>query len=86
MQKLTYIIRDKNGIHARPAGLIVQVARQYESNLAMKNGEKSADCKKLFQVMQLGVKAGDEVEISADGRDENEAISELGDAMRGAGL
>lgn len=86
MQKLTYIIRDKNGIHARPAGLIVQVAKQYESTVAMKSGEKSADCKKLFQVMQLGVKAGDEVEISADGRDENEAISELGETMRGAGL
>lgn len=86
MQKITYIIRDKNGIHARPAGLIVQVAKQYDSLLEMKSGEKSADCKKLFQIMQLGVRAGDEVEISAEGSDEDAAINELGEAMRGAGL
>lgn len=86
MQKITYIIRDKNGIHARPAGLIVQVAKQYSSSIGMRSGEKSADCKKLFQIMQLGVKAGDEVEISAEGSDEDAAINELGETMRGAGL
>lgn len=86
MQKITYIIRDKNGLHARPAGLIVQVAKQYSSSVGMRAGEKSADCKKLFQIMQLGVKAGDEVEISAEGSDEDAAISELGETMRGAGL
>ena len=86
MQKITYIIRDKNGIHARPAGLIVQVAKQYNSSVEMKTGDKSADCKKLFQIMQLGVRAGDEVEISAEGQDEDEAISELSDTMRAAGL
>lgn len=86
MQKITYIIRDKNGIHARPAGLIVQVAKQYSSSVEMKTGDKSADCKKLFQIMQLGVSAGDEVEISVEGQDEDEAISELSETMRAAGL
>ena len=54
MQKMTYIIRDKNGLHARPAGLIVQAAKGYKSKVSISAGEKSADCKKLFQVMGLG--------------------------------
>ena len=76
MQKMTYIIRDKNGLHARPAGLIVQAAKGY----------KSADCKKLFQVMGLGIKCGDEVTLSADGEDEERAVGDIGKTMRDAGL
>lgn len=86
VKKMIYIVRDKNGIHARPAGVIVQTAKTFVSDVTISRGEKSADCKKLFQIMQLGVKAGDEVEIRAEGADEENAVEELGKVMREAGL
>ena len=81
MQKMTYIIRDKNGLHARPAGLIVQAAKGYKSKVSI-----STDCKKLFQVMGLGIKCGDEVTLSAEGEDEERAVGDIGKTMRDAGL
>ena len=86
MEKITYKITDKNGIHARPAGLIVQAAKQYKSDITLICGDKHADCKKLFQLMQAGVKSGDEIIITADGEDAAEAVSEIERTMQKAGL
>ena len=86
MEKITYKITDKNGIHARPAGLIVQAAKQYKSTVTLICGDKHADCKKLFQLMQAGIKGDDEIVITADGEDEAAAISEIERTMQKAGL
>ncbi|MBQ8368742.1 MAG: HPr family phosphocarrier protein [Clostridia bacterium] len=86
MREFRYTINDKNGIHARPAGLIVQCAKGYESALTLRLGDKSADCRKLFSLMQLGVKCGDEVILTAQGADEDSAAAELEETMRRAGL
>ena len=53
MKEFRYTISDKNGIHARPAGLIVQCAKGYQSVQTLRLGEKSADCRKLFSLMHL---------------------------------
>ena len=84
--EITYKITDQNGIHARPAGLIVQTARQYEASATLSIGGKSADCKKLFQLMQLGVRQGDEVRLTATGTDSREAVAGIERTMREAGL
>lgn len=86
MEKIIYKITDKNGIHARPAGLIVQVAKKYKAAVSLSLGTREADCKKLFQLMQLGVKEGDEITIIANGEDETEAISEIQRTLCEAGL
>ncbi|MDD7186079.1 MAG: HPr family phosphocarrier protein [Ruminococcus sp.] len=77
MKELSYIIKDENGIHARPAGLLVKKAGNFKSSVKLICGDKSADCKKLFAVMGLGVKCGSEIKITADGEDEESAVSEL---------
>lgn len=86
MEKATYTITDKNGIHARPAGLIVQASKQYQSDISLSCGDKHADCKKLIQLMQLGVNCGDEVTISATGTDSSAAVAGIENIMRRAGL
>ncbi len=86
MKEFRYTISDKNGIHARPAGLIVQCAKGYQSAQTLWLGEKSADCRKLFSLMQLGVKCGDEIRVTADGSDEDAAIGELEETFRRVGL
>ena len=86
MKEFRYTINDKNGIHARPAGLIVQCAKGYRAVQTLRLGGKSADCKKLFSLMQLGVKYGDEILVTADGEDEEDACAELEKTFRSAGL
>lgn len=86
MKSITYQITDKNGIHARPAGIIVQCAKRFSADIQLENGEKSANAKKLFALMQLGVKSGGTVTVTAVGEDEEEAVRCLCDTMREAGL
>ncbi len=86
LKKITYQINDKNGIHARPAGLIVQCAKRFVSDITLELNEKNANCKKLFSVMQLGAKFGNTVTIAAQGSDEEEAAQSLYNTMRDAGL
>ncbi len=76
MRKFDYTIKDEIGIHARPAGLLVKTAAKFASEITLTNNknEKSADAKKLFSVMGLGVKSGDAVTVCAEGEAENEAV------------
>lgn len=77
MKELKYIITDPEGIHARPAGLLVKKANEFSSQIMIGKGEKSADAKRIFGVMGLGVKKGDEISMSAEGSDEDVAIEAL---------
>ena len=71
MKEFSYIIKDKLGIHARPAGLLVKEAGKYNSSITIMTKGKRADAKKIFSVMSLSAKMGDELKVSVFGSDEN---------------
>ncbi|HIV41239.1 MAG TPA: HPr family phosphocarrier protein [Candidatus Mediterraneibacter guildfordensis] len=77
MKEFKYVITDPEGIHARPAGILVKQAAGYQSSVKIAKGEKSADAKRIFGVMGLGVKTGEEVTITVEGADEDTAAAEL---------
>lgn len=77
MKEFKYVITDPEGIHARPAGILVKQAAGYQSTVKIAKGDKSADAKRIFGVMGLGVKNGEEVTITVEGADEEKAIAEL---------
>ncbi len=77
MKEFKYVITDPEGIHARPAGILVKQAAGYQSAVTIAKGEKSADAKRIFGVMGLGVKTGEEVTITVEGADEDTAAAEL---------
>lgn len=77
MKSFTYVIKDKEGIHARPAGIVVAEAKKYTSNISILNKGKKADLKRIFGVMGLCVKSNEEVIIEAEGSDEDLAIKNL---------
>ena len=52
-------------------------AQKFSSAVKLTRGEKSADLKRLFAVMGMGVKCGETVEVSVDGADETEAAQAL---------
>ncbi len=77
MKTFTYTIRDEVGIHARPAGMLVNKAKEFECGVTVHKDGRSADAKKLFSLMGLGVKCGDFIQVEADGADEDAAIAAL---------
>ena len=79
MKSFNFTSRDEVGIHARPAGMLVSKAKESDSRITLKKGDKTADASKLFSVMSLGVKCGDTVEVIADGGDEESAIKIMKD-------
>lgn len=79
MKSFKYTIKDSLGIHARPAGLLVKTAAKFQSKITISGNGKFADIKRLLAVMSLGIKCGVEVEISAEGPDEDAACAALAD-------
>lgn len=82
MKEFNYVIKDEEGIHARPAGELIKAAKAFGCNIQMTKDGKAADCKRLFAVMGLGVKKGNEVTITFDGDDEAEAYASISKFMQ----
>ena len=77
MKEFSYRITDAAGIHARPAGMLVKEAKRFVSAITVTKGEKTADVKRLFAVMGLGVKQGEIITVRAEGIDEESAVSAI---------
>ena len=77
MKQFVYTITDPEGIHARPAGVLVKKATGYGCAVKIAKGGREVDAKRIMGVMSLGVKCGMEVTVTCDGEGEDTAIVEL---------
>lgn len=75
MLKREVEIRLENGLEARPIALLVQVASQYESSIYIESEGKRVNAKSIMGMMTLVLSAGDKVVVSADGADEEAALT-----------
>ena len=82
MKEFSYVIQDKDGIHARPAGVLVKIATGFKSQVAISKAEKKGDLKRIFSVMALGAKQGDTVTVRVEGEDEVQAAAALEEALK----
>lgn len=81
MKSITVTIHDAEGLHARPAGVLCKVAKEFPCKVTISKGEKSADMKRVFGIMGLVVKCGDEITVTCDGENEDAAIEAIGKAL-----
>jgi phosphocarrier protein len=78
MAEFTYVLKNKLGLHARPAGQFVREAKKYKSSVSLELNGNSVDAKRgVINVMRLSAKCGDEMKISASGEDSPQAVAEL---------
>ena len=77
MKEFTFSITDPIGIHARPAGILVKEANKYRSTIEIEFNEKKSDAKRIFSVMGMNAKCGDNLKFIINGIDEDEAAEEL---------
>ena len=77
MKEFKYVIKDEQGIHARPAGLFVKEAAAFPCKVIIEKDGKEADAKRIFGVMGLGVKCGEEITVCTDGENEEAASAAI---------
>ena len=77
MRTFMYTIKNPVGLHARHAGLLVKETSQYEADITISKGKKSANGKGVLSLMGLGVKQGDVIAVAVDGPDEDAAALKL---------
>ena len=70
MKRFDYTITDPNGLHARPAGLLVKQAQLIDGDVMIECRGKSASMKRLLAVMGLGVRCGDVVTVTVEGSEQ----------------
>ena len=75
MKEFEFVVTDPQGIHARPACLLVKEAKKFESNISVFKGARKGDLKKIFTIMALGVKQGETIKVQVEGADEEQAAS-----------
>ena len=77
-----YTVKDPVGLHARPAGAIVKLAKQFKSEITLSVGEKSARAGSVFELMSLGALPGSRLKVTARGEDEREALEAFHSFLR----
>ena len=76
MAAFDYVIKEAR-VHARPAGFLAKDAANFASSVTISKDGKTADAKKIFSIMSLGLKAGDTVTFNIEGEDETKASADL---------
>ena len=80
MYKRQTTVINKSGLHARPATDFIELAKKYESKITIRRMDEdgaAVNAKSIVFLLSLGIGKGTEVEISAKGDDENEAVDAL---------
>lgn len=76
------VVRNPSGLHARPAALFVKTAARFSATVTVQNvstGAAPANAKSILAVMGSGAARGHTVRLTADGPDEDQAITVLHD-------
>ncbi|MCI5727064.1 MAG: HPr family phosphocarrier protein [Clostridium sp.] len=77
MKSFKFTVKDPQGLHARPAGVLVKAAKEFNSKITVVKDEKEADAKRVLNLMALGIKCGTEITVNVEGEDEEKAAETL---------
>ena len=73
----TLTVTNKLGVHARPAGMIVDITGQAKSDVSIVYEGSKANAKSILNVMMLAIPTGSEVKFEVDGEDEETIVQQL---------
>lgn len=78
-RELTII--NRLGLHARAAARLVEVARQYQAEVALEKNGESVDAKSVISLLTLECPLGTRVVVRAKGDDSAQALSAVADLI-----
>jgi phosphocarrier protein len=70
-------VKNRQGLHARPAALFVQVANKFDSRITVKRDDEEVNGKSIMGILMLGAERDSIIIIEAEGEDADLAIQEL---------
>lgn len=77
MKSYAFELSNEHGLHARPAGLLIQTCTKFNSQISLvKNGQKF-NCKSMLGVLKMAGVKGDALTLEIDGTDEGEALTAI---------
>ena len=77
MKEFSFVVVDKDGMHARPAGRLAMCAKQFASSVRVGANGKTADGKRLISLLMLGAVCGTTLTFTIQGEDEDRAAIKL---------
>jgi phosphocarrier protein FPr len=82
MKEIELVIENPTGLHARPAKVLVTLAKQFQADIRLCFGEKKANAKSMVSVLTLGAGCGSQITVQVSGEDEDKAAAEVEAAFR----
>lgn len=77
MVSRTIVVENQVGLHARPATFFIQKSNEFKSSIWIEKEGRKVNAKSLLGVLSLGITKGTQIEIIADGDDEEAAVTAL---------
>lgn len=68
-----YIILAPQGMHARPATVLIKLVKNYKSAVSLKKGDKTIKLNSMLNILSLTIKGGETVTVLVEGEDEAKA-------------
>ncbi|NIM03919.1 HPr family phosphocarrier protein [bacterium] len=70
-------IKNKLGLHARPAALLAQTVAKFQSKVSIVKNGQEVDGDSILGIMMLAAEFGSQIRVIVDGKDEKEAIEKI---------
>jgi phosphocarrier protein HPr len=83
VEERSFIIKNKLGLHARAANMVVQVASNFESTITVDKDGIEANAKSIMGLLLLAAGQGSRIVVRARGRDATEAVEEIRKLIEG---
>lgn len=77
MEEREVTIKNRAGIHARPAALIVQTANKYDSQISFEKDDDKVNGKSIMGIITLGAGYNTKLKVIAEGDDEKQAVEAI---------
>lgn len=77
MEKVTVILTNESGLHARPASMFIKEVSKYKSEVSIIKDGQSYNAKSIIGILSMGASKGDTLTINAEGIDEKEVVTAL---------
>ena len=79
--KREIVVRNKTGLHARPAAIFVQIANKYDSDISIIKDDQEVNGKSIMGILMLAAEKGAKIVIIANGDDAKKAVEELSEIL-----
>ncbi|MBN1797027.1 MAG: HPr family phosphocarrier protein [Spirochaetales bacterium] len=77
MKEETVLVKNRAGIHARPAALLVQTASKFSSSVFLERNNERVNGKSIMGVITLGAVYNSEIKVIVEGDDEDKALQAI---------